>query len=335
MHRTAMQGAALRAVLVCLAGLVPIVGPATGLRPQPNVRDLGARLPRLIPWNKRTWLGADRCLSILSTSAPLAWAIVDVHTGSVTPTPWLWANDCRWPVASPDGRRVLCSWRRPTGFVLSVWPVRGGHPHVWATDWRGKRYWLSDNRTIIVLGMGAGSFYRDAVLLDSDRVATIRKVRLPAIAAWSYGPPGVTRSDSLLGYRPPRKEDGRERFPMIEADARTGRLLHAWTVRIPRGQTTYHLAFSPRGDRIAWVFGAPGDPWRTNGAGLAPSSRVARLTVWVSGLRGNRMRPIGLLDVTRDSAFGSESETEWAPDGRHLLLDDRQNRCVWRIPVGR
>ncbi len=242
---------------------------------------------------------------------------------SVSPdgTKLLWPCSQGYFCATPRGQRLF----RTTGGDLTV----NGH---WQAD---NRHWMEFALT------PNGSRISSARIHDLGN-STVERIGSfsPALdypASWTSTKRGTIIMDETHTMRGPRSQ-----IRMIEVDfTANGVTANTATIGLPTGSDCINAAFSPKGDRVAWIATADESVsqlirfWRRLfPARNAPQNR--RLELWVSGLRGANMRRIGSMDYhdTRFNAWKNNPHMlRWLPDDR--ILSFIHDGSLWTIPFDR
>jgi Tol biopolymer transport system component len=233
------------------------------------VRGDGTR-QRLGPWTASTWsprglyvaAWRGRSLSAVAPNGRIAWTIV--ARGTVRDAVWspdgyriAYRRDDVVAVVAGDGTGARV-FARPVAPVAPAW--RPGAPHTLA--------YVDAGGHVAVRDVDSGALaWRSA--------ATVRGVRA---LAWS------SDGRRLLARGPHR---------VVVLDVTGNRV---WRVRLPHGVAVSDAAWSPRGDRVAYV--------------LHSATRTSILVA-----RSTRVPDRGVFSTT-----GTLTSLAWSPDGRRLLV---------------
>ncbi len=220
---------------------------------------------------------------------------------------------------SPDGRWIL--WA-PVGSAAGRW-IAGSPDAARERRWPRARsmwspLWWPDSRAWVevVPALQARGEVRPmarAIVHPLDSAMPEREIQVLAEVAGT--PVGLTADGRALFQA---QRDPEEWFPEAEQIALTLAVpdrMQRSRVPLPHGALVTHVAMSPAGDRLAWLYMTR--PGR--------DSQAPRWGVWVSDLLGRHFRALGETSVVIREVAGVETVEEgwpgtlrWLPDGRRL-----------------
>lgn len=250
---------------------------------------------------------------------------------------------------SPNGKKVF--WWGGQDGVFS--PLGVGPPGVCGMDLErrtptrsptgvGPKIWTYDSRRWMEF-IDDGELIKYVVFRDADRPDHAERVRVPPGSAFSKREVGpffgtFTSDDHVLVNDWFSPDIGLQPRSVMVFEFRFGKeveLVRQCRIAFPNGAGLNDLSFSPRGDRMAWVFNLNREPpmsWLP-----APFRKIlglrtqAVVSIWMSGTDGKGMRELLYTpDVKSDDGEGVTT-LRWLPDGKTLSF--WFDKALWTVPT--
>jgi WD40-like Beta Propeller Repeat len=273
-------------------------------RARPALTSLPAPGRLLVDSERGTWVvQADGAQRLIGEYREATWSPHGVYVAAAR-GPRLTAlevdGDPRWTVT---GRRPISmpSWQAPDGFRIAY--LSGASLRVVDGDGAADRQvvarvapvapvWRPGARHVLAF-VDAGGAVR---LVNSDSGQRVDSFRLPAPSALAWSPDGMRLAVAT-----------ESRIAVVRAFAPRGRELPDRMTRANSSSTAEQVAFSPSGDRLAFIRRSAGSP-------AAAGSELVL----------GRLSPTRIDERVLFSGPGQLIDPTWSPNGRWLLVGWRE-----------
>lgn len=301
-------------------------------------------------WSEYRWISPQEVLIIRNPPVDFGWDLsrYDLRTHSETE---LTALNRRLPDSlvmhgqwelSPDGR--WCLWTDENSGICSA-RLDGSGYRKWPGDWHTEEiHWMGDSRHWLTL-QGAWPEETFHQFLVRNVEAPTEKIVIPLsdmnpfVRVLGDNAIYVLAQDHLF------VETGSPNitncFTLTEFSMRpTVTPLRRFSIHPPSGWHMNEYQFSPRGDRIAWLFTydqtqfhpSPLMTFLHRFLPFVHNDAPDDISLWVSALDGSGMHEIGRAPAKHSPTGQLEPDLlEWLPDGKRLSF--RYNGSLWTVPA--
>jgi hypothetical protein len=223
---------------------------------------------------------------------------------------------------SPDGRRLY--WTVPAFDATAVYAADVDGPSRFQFSFSGDSppscLWRGDSQELVSFHSDAGGLHAKTVRLDKPSLS-LDTDAVPTGVTGAFGPRGpvlVTPDHRILSddWVPGGPATATLHVMQAALDPAHGVTTGTATITLPPGAAVEGIAYSPQGDRIAWMLRRPG----------------AQAALWVCRIDGTAWREIGALPSSKTHGPDEDpTSMRWLPSGKGISFLYRS--ALWTVSV--